>query len=123
MKSRILVLDDEEVICEVIEEALAKQDYEVKSAYTGEEAIALIEKEAFDLLLVDLKLPTPISGVEVIKRFKECHPRSKVMVITGYPDLALEHEAERAGADVCLSKPHDLHPEKIAGHVKNVLGR
>lgn len=117
------MLDDEDVICEVVEEELSRRGYEVRSVYTGDQALQLIQEEPFDLLIVDLKLPTTVSGIDVIKFFKEHCPRAKVMVITGYSDDALEQEARAAGADAFLHKPVDIRPDVLGGYVEKVLGK
>lgn len=123
MKKRVLVLDDEDVICEVVEEELIKEGFLVKVAYTGQEALDLINDNVFDLILVDLKLSTPISGIEVVRTFKSLQPQGKVAVITGYPDPALVEEAMAVGADAYLSKPGDINPGVIGGRVKKILGQ
>lgn len=121
MNKKILVLDDEEVILEVIEEELTKQGFQLSLALTGEEAIGEMERAEFDLLIADLKLPTPVSGLHVIEKFKARFPRGKIIVITGYPDPKLQEEAELAGVDAYLYKPGDLRPDVISEHVKKVF--
>lgn len=121
MQKKILVLDDEDVICEVLEEELSAQGYSVRTTCTGSAALRAIKEESFALLLVDLKLPVRPTGIEVIKWFKDRCPDAKVLVMTGYPDPALEHDALVAGADGYLNKPGDIQPGNIVKHVKKIL--
>lgn len=69
--SKILIIEDDISIHNVLEELLKQKDYEIFNAYSGTEALLLLEKERYDLILLDLMLPG-LSGEEIIKRVKDC---------------------------------------------------
>ena len=106
---RILVVDDDPELCRVIEDLLMEHNYEVALALTGEEAVALSRERVYDVLLIDMKLPT-IDGLETYLAIKENTPEARAIMITGYPremgDLVEEALSNRAHA--CLYKPFDM---------------
>lgn len=69
--SKILIIEDDISIHNVLEELLKQKDYEIFNTYSGTEALLLLEKERYDLILLDLMLPG-LSGEEIIKRVKDC---------------------------------------------------
>ncbi|HEX9829588.1 MAG TPA: response regulator, partial [Bacteroidota bacterium] len=84
-KNRILVVDDEEALRTVLSSELEDEGYVVQMAGDGDEAIKILEKNAFDLILLDIKMPT-VDGFEVLKFIKQTHPLSKVIMLTGFAD-------------------------------------
>ncbi len=70
MKASILVVEDNEDLCQTIADVMKKEGYNVKAAYSGEEALLKIEKGLIDLVLLDIKLPK-MSGLEVLARIRE----------------------------------------------------
>lgn len=83
MNYKVLVVDDEEPVKKLLEDLLTREKCAVKTVSTGEEAIALVEKENFDIVLLDIKLPG-ISGLEALKKIKELSPNLAVIMITGF---------------------------------------
>jgi DNA-binding response OmpR family regulator len=83
MAGKILVVDDEAPVREMINDLLKKENYQVSSVATGEEAIETINKEDFEAVLLDVKL-TGMSGLETLKRIKEKKPDTIVIMITGF---------------------------------------
>jgi two-component system response regulator (stage 0 sporulation protein F) len=83
MVLKILVVDDEAPVREMFDELLKKEDYKISSVATGEEAVEIIKKEDFDVVLMDIKLPG-ISGLEALKNIKELKPNTTVIMITGF---------------------------------------
>lgn len=83
MSYKVLVVDDEAPVRELFNELLKQEKYSVKSASTGEEALAMAEKEDFQIVLLDIKLPG-ISGIEVLKKLKDKTPNLIVIMITGF---------------------------------------
>ena len=85
-KNRILVVDDEDALRTVLSSELEGEGYKVASAADGSEAIEILKKEGFDLILLDIKMPN-VDGFEVLKFVKENHPDTKVIMLTGFADL------------------------------------
>ena len=106
-KSSVLVVDDEDALRTVLSSELTNEGYEVRSASDGDEAIDELQKAAFDLVLLDIKMPR-LNGFEVLKFIKEHHPASKVVMLTGFADLKNAIESKKLGADDFVSKPYDL---------------
>ena len=106
-KNRILVVDDEEALRTVLSSELEDEGYVVQMAGDGDEAIKILEKNAFDLILLDIKMPT-VDGFEVLKFIKQTHPLSKVIMLTGFADLKNAIESKKLGAEDFVSKPYDL---------------
>ncbi len=101
----ILVVDDDEDILELIERHLSNKGYEVVSAYDGEQALPLLDKVKFDLVITDLKMPK-IDGMEVLRRVKEKDPNIEVVILTGHGTMDSVIEALRdGGAFDYLQKP------------------
>ena len=89
-----------------LERALVKAGYEVTSVDRGTDALPLLEKEPFDLLLSDIVMPE-MDGIELAQRCAEISPRTKVMFITGFAAVSLRASREQPHAKV-LSKPFHL---------------
>ncbi len=89
-----------------LERALTNAGYEVSSVDRGTEAVPLLEKEEFDLLLSDIVMPE-MDGIELAQRCAEVSPRTKVMFITGFAAVSLRASREQPHAKV-LSKPFHL---------------
>jgi DNA-binding NtrC family response regulator len=105
-KKNILVIDDEEVILELFQELLSKDGYVVKVTRTGEEGLAAMGKEFFNLAIVDKNLPG-ISGLEVIKRAKKLNPDTEMIIITAYGSVESVMEAIKLGVLNYLTKPFE----------------
>jgi DNA-binding NtrC family response regulator len=106
-RNRILVVDDEESLRTVLCGELSSEGFDVKSAGDGDEAIAVLNKEAFDLVLLDIKMPR-VTGFDVLKHVKEKRPATKVVMLTGFADLKNAIESKKLGAEDFVSKPYDL---------------
>ena len=101
---RVLVVDDEKGIRELFCKVLGIAGYEVESAESGEEALAILEQEKFPLLLFDLNLPG-IDGIELCKQARKLLPISIIFAITGYASLYHLHDCREAGFDDYFIKP------------------
>ena len=99
----ILVVEDDESLNALIERKLRKRGFRVDAVRSGEEARELIEKGAYDVILIDIKL-TDMSGLDILREFA---PRTsaKFIVITGYGDVSTAVEAMKAGASDFIQKP------------------
>src|ERR1044071_6640793 len=84
--ARILVVDDEASIRLTLSALLKRAGYEITSAENGEEAVALLERQAFDLMLVDLKMPG-MDGMQVVAAARQRQPDIAAIVLTGHGSL------------------------------------
>ena len=118
-KLRILVADDEEGIRESLSLILG-EEYELAFAEDGQETIAKLTQERFDLVLLDIKMPK-LDGLEVMKRLKEQQVFVPVLVLTAYQSVELAKEAVKLGALDYLPKPFER--EQILQAIRGVLAR
>jgi len=102
--ARILVVDDEEGLREFLSQALLGAGHVVETACDGEEALALLAKQGFDLVLTDLKMPG-VDGLEVLRRVRADQPETEVVVLTAHGSVETAVEAMRLGAFDFLQKP------------------
>ena len=107
MNRKILVIDDEDDMCILMERVLKKVGYEVKSAINPLDAIELVKREDFLLLIVDLKMPE-MDGIEFIKRARHAGFRNKCIIITAYPTIDAMEEAKKLGVSDFLIKPLNI---------------
>ncbi len=105
-RSRVLVVDDEELYRRALERILARVGHEVLTARDASEAIAVVASEPLDLVLCDYKMPG-INGLELIRQIHELEPDLPCIVITGYSTPENSVEALRAGAHWYLEKPFE----------------
>jgi two-component system response regulator ResD len=117
---RVLVVDDEPGICEGVENILTRAGYEVEKAFSGEEALAMSEREAFDLILMDLIMPG-MDGVDACDRIRRTRPDARVVAITGSPvGSRVERFRNLAGIGIFLFKP--FGKEELLASVEKALG-
>ncbi|MCH7732050.1 MAG: response regulator [Candidatus Marinimicrobia bacterium] len=110
--SRILVIDDEEYILDIVEEVLTVQGHKVTSSSSAENGLEIFKKENFDIVITDLGMPE-MSGWEVAERIKKNNPKTPVILLTGWA-LNLEPEKiKENGVDFVLQKP--FTEEKLTG--------
>ena len=109
--SRILVVDDDQLVRTAIELCLRRAGHEVVVADGGEAGMRELQSQAFDVMLVDIFMPR-MRGFESIRRFHECAPQVPLVAISGYsfaaletPGVDLERMATDVGAACCLRKP------------------
>jgi DNA-binding response OmpR family regulator len=106
-KGSILVVDDEDALRTVLSSELVNEGYDIKAASDGDEAIGVLEKGRFDMVLLDIKMPR-VSGFEVLKHIRQNHSGTKVVMLTAFADLKNAIESKKLGADDFVSKPYDL---------------
>jgi len=102
--ANILVIDDEESMRDSCRQALRRAGNRVRTAADGLQALAMLEEESFDLVILDLKMPG-LDGMDVLKRIKESDPEAIVVVITGYATIESAVEAMKRGAYDFIPKP------------------
>lgn len=117
---KILIIDDNNDICLLLERFLSKQGYKTASVQRGDEGLNLLRKEAFELVICDFKLPD-IDGLEMLRRIKVMHPTTAVIIITGYSDVRMAVQTVKHGAYDYVTKP--LYPDEILYTIKAALER
>ncbi|RMF80618.1 MAG: DNA-binding response regulator [Chloroflexi bacterium] len=100
----ILVVDDEGAIRYSVGKTLQRAGYNVSEAASGEEALELMQKQNFDVVLTDIRMPG-ISGVDLLRQIKDASPDAIVILMTGYASLNTAVESLRLGAHDYLIKP------------------
>jgi len=115
---KILVTDDELIVRESLVAWLKKGGYQVDAASGGREALEALEKAAYDLVFLDIKMPD-INGIEVLKVVKQRYPGTMVVMITAYGSVENAVEAMKLGANDYLMKPFE--PEQLALLVEKLL--
>ena len=118
MKPRVLVIDDEEIIRLSAKRVLEPEGYEVKAPASPVEALSFFDRESWDLVLLDLKMPE-MDGIEVLRRVKEVSPETEVVIVTGYGTIQSAVAALRLGAYDYIEKP--LNPEALINAVRRAL--
>lgn len=105
--ARIIVVDDDEAIRRTLSTILEDQGYVVDTVESGQEAIERCEKRVYNLALIDVRL-LDMEGTELLTRIKERVPRTRKIIITGYPTVQNAIEAVNKNADAYLLKPFDM---------------
>ncbi len=117
-KPRVLVVDDEKVTRSNLEHVLTRQGYHVSTASNGTEALALVERSPFDVVITDLKM-NGVDGMQILDSVKLKAPSTEVIIITGYATVPSAIEAMKKGSYHYLAKPFKL--EDIKSTVKKAL--
>jgi DNA-binding NtrC family response regulator len=117
---RILIVDDDESIRKVLTVILEDQGYNVESVESAKKAIRKTKRKIFNLALIDIRLPD-MEGVQLLTRMKDTTPKTRKIIITGYPTLKNAVEAVNKGADAYIVKPFDM--EKVLKKIKEQLKR
>jgi len=104
---RILVVDDEQSVCDLLRETLAAQGHLVDTETSGALALERTEHRNYDVVFLDIKMPG-LNGAETLKRMRQRLPGAEFIMITGYAASELVDESLSYGAFVCLSKPFSL---------------
>jgi DNA-binding response OmpR family regulator len=116
---KLLVVDDELFVRELLEEYFSKLDFEILVANSGPAALKLVAESRFNVALIDLKM-SDMDGIEVVKRIHELDENLVQILMTGYPTVESSVEAMRAGAHDYIIKPFRLSELKeiVLGAVK-----
>ena len=116
----ILIVDDEPIVRESIRDWLKDAGYKVATAETGEEALALVGKQDFSVIIMDVRLPGK-TGVTVLKEVKALKPGIKSIIITAYPSAEMVAEARKLGVVDYLIKP--IAPDDLERLVRETLAK
>ena len=107
VEHRILIADDEEIICAVLSQRLTREGYSCVTAHNGKDALNHFYKEKFSLIISDIRMPD-VDGLEFLKNVKAVRPTMMFIIMTGYPEIELAVEAIHLGVNDFLIKPFDL---------------
>ncbi len=118
-KASILIVDDNVGICKTMSSVLKQKGYDVTTTDSGQSAIELSRERAFDVILMDIKMPV-MSGVEASKKIKQNRPSAVVLFMTAFmpKDLA----KDMVGEDACavIQKPYDI--DILIGRIQESIG-
>ncbi len=120
MSARILIVDDEEIVIRSCLRILADTGYTVEAVQDGADALRKIEKEPFDVLILDIMMPGT-DGMQVLQRAKESHPEIEVIMVTGLAQIETAVKCMKSGAFDYLPKPFD--PEELKLVIARALER
>ncbi len=112
MKNKILIIDDDELVCKTLQRVLVKLDYQIDICLEGEKAVDKVKEFDPDLILLDIYLTT-VNGLELLNIFQKNFFETPVIMITGYSDVTIAVKAMKSGAYDFLLKPIDIDQLKI----------
>ena len=117
---KILIVDDEKDFVEMFSLRLTGQGEKVSVAYSGQEALDLLEKTQIDVVILDIRMPG-MDGIETLKKIKAAHPLVEVIMLTGHGSTETAVEGMKGGAFDYLMKPADF--EDISKKLANAWKR
>jgi two-component system, NtrC family, response regulator HydG len=107
LSKRILIVDDEQVVCDAIARHLRDAGFDVQVAYSGMTALDVIKDRIFDLALIDIRMPR-ISGFDVLQALKQKNSEAKAIMMTAFADIKSAVNSISMGASDIISKPVDI---------------
>jgi len=117
-RGRIMIVDDDQFYHEFCSDVLGQEGYQVKSTYTGEEALEVLKREPVDIMLADLVMPG-MDGMSLLDKAKQVNPEVDVIIMTGHASVETAVQALKSGAADYLTKP--LNPEALKLTVKRTI--
>lgn len=105
--NKILIIDDEESLCKLLQSSLEAEGFNVDMAITAKDALKKVKKGDYDLILLDLLIPE-MNGVEIFKEINKIDEELLVVMMTSYPNDGLVELAIKEGIQFVLRKPFDL---------------
>ena len=118
--ARILIVEDDVAFCTMLQTFLEKKDFEVKTAYTATDALLLVDREKFEVILSDVRLPDK-EGLEILKEVKSGDYPCQVIMMTSYADVTMAVNAMKEGAFDYIAKP--FNPEVILKTINSALNQ
>src|SRR2546425_7116222 len=112
VNEKILIVDDDEGVRQVLGQSLHDAGHRVSSAESGEKAIATVREDAFDLVILDMVLPR-VDGMEVLKEITTLRPELPVIMITGYASVETAIKAMKMGAVDYIVKPFRMEEVEL----------
>jgi len=102
---RVLIVDDETDFLETIVNRLLKRKIDATGVPCGEAALALMKEKNFDVVLLDIKMPGGMDGIEILREIKKIQPSTEVILLTGHASIETSIEGMKSGAFDYLIKP------------------
>lgn len=118
--AKILVVDDELDMCQIISDILKEGGHSVDSSYNGEDALMKIKKNHYNLIVLDYKL-NEMSGLMVLEKALQMIPSLKVIMISAFGDKSIKARARELGVSDFLDKPFDI--KRFVQAVQDILTR
>ncbi len=121
MKTRwnVLVVDDEEIMCESLAAWLREDGYQVDTASNGKQAVERAKEKDYAIYFIDLKMPGGMDGIETMMAVRKLHPDASVIIITAYATVDTAIAAMKEGAQEYIVKP--CNPEEISLLVSRII--
>ena len=113
----ILIIDDDEQLCDSLTSILTSKGYSVSQSLTGSDSLSFIETESVDIIILDIKLPD-IDGLELLRRFKKMGVESGILMLSGQATLEDAVESLNQGADAFILKP--VEPKELFERLESV---
>lgn len=117
---RILIVEDEKDLCQMIAKSLKESGYEVDIANNGNEAMELLDVENYDLIVLDLNLPE-IDGMEILEEFRTFNQDTKIIILSARSQIKDKVEGLDKGANDYLSKP--FHLDELEARIRSLTRR
>jgi len=105
---KVLVVDDEQPFVDTTVNRLVKRNIEAVGVLSGEQALELMKKRLFDVVVLDIKMPGGMDGIETLREIKKIQPLAEVILLTGHASVETSIEGMRLGAFDYLMKPVSL---------------
>ena len=118
--AKILIVDDDLDMCQIISDILKEEGYGVHSSYNGEDALMKIKKNHYDLIVLDYIL-NEMSGLMVLEKALQMIPSLKVMMISAFGDKSIKARARELGVSDFLDKPFDI--KRFVQAVQDILNK
>jgi DNA-binding NtrC family response regulator len=118
MSAKIIVIDDEKIVCDMAKKVLENEGYEVETFTDSQNALERLRQQRFDLVITDLKMEN-ISGMDILREVNRLYPQTKVIMLTAYATLDATIEAIRERIYDFFPKPVKI--EELKKSVKKAL--
>lgn len=118
LKTKILIVDDNKLLCSNLKDILELKGYSVSCVYDGLEAVKAVKEDSFTVALMDIKMPG-MNGIDTLKTLKQINPELIVIFITAFRDDIFCEEGLKSGACEIITKPFDI--DKFLGRLEEVI--
>lgn len=115
---KVLVIDNDRDMCRIISDVLEEEGIGVNITYKGEDALKKIQRQAYDLMILDYKL-SGISGLTVLEKVKYLRPQTQVIMVSAFGDSSTKARAKELGASDFIDKPFNIN--RLVKAVKKAL--
>ena len=117
---RLLIVEDEKQICDMVAKSLYAAGYEVDTCYDGREALEYILAENYDLIVLDLNLPG-IDGMDILRELRQSNEETKVLILSARGQIVDKVEGLDAGANDYMEKP--FHLQELEARIRSLTRR